>query len=102
MRQERKASLEERKGINLLQADPKERLRRLHRAENLSIQQKKERTRTSLYQDPFRFVKGLFTKEKSGSLTMLERDLEDHLKTTRTDDQRHEQTDIPPDMPPIP
>lgn len=33
---------------------------------------------------------------------MSKRELEDHLKTIYTENQRHEQRDIPPDMPPIP
>lgn len=90
-------------GINLLQADLKERLGRLRRAENLrSRLKKKEKARTSFYKDPFRFVKGLFTKEKYGSLEVPKRELEDHLKTMHTDNQRHEQREIPPDMPPMP
>lgn len=51
--------------------------------------------------NPFRFVKGLFTKEKSGPLQVSKRELEDHLKATYTDNQSHEQTNIPPDVPPI-
>ena len=47
-------------------------------------------------------MKGLFTKEKSGSLKVSKREFEDHLKTTHTDSQRFEQREIPPDMPPIP
>lgn len=53
-----------------------------------------------MYKDPFRFVKGLFKNEKSRSLKVPKRELEDHLKTT--DNQRHEQRMIPLDMPPIP
>ncbi|KAJ8369782.1 hypothetical protein SKAU_G00098100 [Synaphobranchus kaupii] len=44
----------------------------------------------------------MLLKEKSGSLKVPKRDLEDHLKTMHTDDQRHKQRVIPPDMPPIP
>lgn len=97
-----KSLLEERECINLLQADLKEPLGRLRRAENLRTRRKKkERTRTSFYKDPFRFVKGLLKKQKSGSLKVPKRKLENHLKTTHTDNRRCEQRGIPPDMPPI-
>lgn len=36
--------------------------------------------RTSFYKDPVRFLKGLFTKQKSRSLKVPKRELEDHLK----------------------
>lgn len=90
-------------GIDLLQKDLKGCLGRLRRAENLRTQcKRKERARASFYKDPFRFVKGLFTKEKSRSLKVPKRELEDHLKTTHTDSQRFEQRKIPPHMPPMP
>lgn len=67
--------MEERAAIDLLAS--------VRRAENLRTQRKrKEKARTSFYKDPFRFVKGLFTKEKSGSPKELKRELEDHLKET--------------------
>lgn len=46
--------------------------------------------RTSLYKDPLRCVKGLFRKEKSSSLKVPKRELEDHLKTMQTGIHRHE------------
>ena len=74
----RKGSLEEMEGISLLQTDLKECLERLQRVENLRFQCTKERARTLFYKDPFRFVKELFTKEKSGVLQVSKRELEDH------------------------
>ncbi len=101
-KQWKKSSPEERAAINVLQADLKERLGKLRRAENIRTRRKKkERARTSFYKDPFRFMKALFTKEKSGSLKVSKKELEDHLKKTHTDRQRFEQRVIPPDMPPI-
>lgn len=98
-----KASVEEKAGIDLLQTDLKGCLGRLRRAENVRTRRKrKERAKKTFYKDPFRFVKGLFTKEKSGSLKVPKRELEDHLKTTHTDSQRFERREIPSDMPPIP
>ncbi|KAJ8393829.1 hypothetical protein AAFF_G00055580 [Aldrovandia affinis] len=71
-KQWKRASVEERAGIDLLQTDLKGRLGRLRRAENLRTRRKrKERARTTFYKDPFRFVKGLFTKEKSGHLSNI-------------------------------
>ncbi|KAJ8410484.1 hypothetical protein AAFF_G00193880 [Aldrovandia affinis] len=68
-KQWKRASVEERVGIDLLQTDLKGRLGRLRRAENLRTRRKrKERARTTFYKDPFRFVKGLFTKEKSSNI----------------------------------
>ncbi len=55
----------------------------------------------SFYKDPFRFVKGLFIKEKSGSLKVPKRELENHLRATHTDILRHEQRELPSDMLPI-
>ncbi len=77
---------------------------KLQGAENLRTRRKKEKTRTFLYKDSFRFVKGLFLKEKSSSLKVPKRELEDHLKTTHTDSQRlgDINREIPPDMPPMP
>lgn len=67
--------VEERAAIDLLQISS------LQRAENLRTQRKrKEKARTSFYKDLLRFVKGLFTKEKS--IKEPKRELEDHLKVT--------------------
>lgn len=89
----RKVSLEQRVGINLLQKDINDHLATLQRAENLRIRcKKKERAQPSFYHDPFRFVKGLLAREKSRSLKMLKRDLEDQLKTTNTDEQRNRES----------
>ena len=102
-KQWKKSSVEERVGIDLLQTDLKGRLGSLRRAENLrSRRKRKEKARASFYKDPFRFVKGLFTKEKSGALKVPRRELEDHLEMTYKDNQRLEGRDIPSDMPPIP
>lgn len=73
--------MEVRAAIDILHADLKDHLASLQRAENLrSLRNRKEKARTSFYKDPFRFVKGLFTKEKSGSLKEPKTLLEDHLK----------------------
>lgn len=98
-KQWKKASEVERKGLEALQGDIKQRLATLRRAECLRKQhKKKERMRTAFYRDPYKFVKGLFVKEKTGT---LKRELEQHLKKTHSDNQRHLPVSIPDDMPPI-
>lgn len=98
----KKASGVEREGINALQGDIKTRLASLRRAENLrKRRRKKEQTRTRFYKDPFKFLKSIFTKEKSGALKTTKIDLEDHLKATHSDPRRHEHLTIPSDIPPI-
>ncbi|XP_078458809.1 uncharacterized protein LOC144723905 [Lampetra planeri] len=72
------------------------------RADNLrKRRRKKEQTRTRFYKDPFKFLKSLFTKEKSGVLKTTKKDLEEHLRTTNFDSKRHEHLAIPSDIPPI-
>ena len=98
----RKATEEEKEGINLLQEEIRGRLATLRRAENLRKKRKrKEHTRSRFYKDPFKFVKSLFTKEKSGKLSVTRADLEEHLKNSCTDKRYHEEVPLPPDMPPI-
>ncbi|XP_035862163.1 uncharacterized protein LOC118496075 [Sander lucioperca] len=71
-KQWRKATEEEKEGINLLQEEIQSRLATLRRAENLlRKRRRKEQTRSRFYKDPFKFVKSLFTKEKSGSLSSI-------------------------------
>lgn len=62
---------------------------------------KKERKRTAFYRDPYKFVKDLFVKEKSGTLKAPVRELGEHLRKTYSDNQRHVPASIPDDMPPI-
>jgi hypothetical protein len=101
-KQWKKASEVEKEGIEALQDDIKTRLASLRRAENLrKRRRKKEQTRTRFYKDPFKFLKSLFTKEKSGALKTTKKDLEEHLRTTNFDSKRHEHLAIPSDIPPI-
>ena len=92
----------ERKGLMALQADIKQRLATLGRAECLRKQRKKkERTRTAFYRDPYRFVKDLFVKEKTGTLKVPIMEQEEHLRNTYSDNQRHVPATISDDMRPI-
>ncbi|KAL6460670.1 hypothetical protein MHYP_G00306360 [Metynnis hypsauchen] len=98
----KKAPEAEKEGINILQAEIKTQLVSLRRAENFrKRRRKKEQTRTRFYKDPFKFLKTLFTKEKSGVLQTTKSDLEEHLRVTHSDPKRHEHLTIPSDIPPI-
>ena len=82
-KQWRKAPDEEKEGINLLHAEITSRLSTLRRVENLRrLHKRKEHARSSFFKDPFKFVKSLFSKEKSGKLKTSRKDLEAHLKST--------------------
>lgn len=96
------ATEEEKEGINMLQKEIQGRLATLRRAENLlRKRRRKEQTRSHFYKDSLKFVKSLFTKEKSGSLSVSKADLEEHLKNSCTDDRHQEKVTLPPDMPPV-
>ena len=101
-KQWKKASDTEREGLMLLQADIKCRLATLRRAENLrKLRKKKEHSRTRFYKNPFKFLKDLFTKEKSGILKTTKQELEEHLEKVHQDTKKDEQIIIPHDIPPI-
>ena len=101
-KQWKKATETERKGLEVLQGDLKQRLATLRRAECLRKRHKKrERTRTAFYRDPYKFAKDLFVKEKTGTLKVPIRELEEHLRKTYSDDQRLVPASIPNDMPPM-
>ncbi|KAJ8346703.1 hypothetical protein SKAU_G00281040 [Synaphobranchus kaupii] len=98
----KKATEEERDGINLLQDDLKQRLSRLRRAENLrKRRKKKEKARTDFYKHPFKFLKGIFTKEKSGSLKASKEEVEGHLRSIYADELKDQPLLVPTDIPPI-
>ncbi|KAK7886737.1 hypothetical protein WMY93_026358 [Mugilogobius chulae] len=102
-KQWRKASEEEKDGINVLQAEIKNRLSILRRAEHLRRKRrKKEQVRTRFFNDPFRFLKSLFTKEKSGKLVTSKEELEAHLKEIHSGIHRNNPISLPSDMPPVP
>lgn len=101
-KQRRKATEEEKEGINMQQEEIQSRLAALRRAENLlKKRRRKEQTRSRFYKDPFKFVKNLFIKEKSGSLSAPKAALEEHLKRSCTDDRHQEEVTLPSDMPPV-
>ena len=68
-KQWKRATEEEREGIDVLQEELRSRLAILRRAEYLRKKRKKiDYVRTAFYRDPFKFVKGLFNQEKGGQL----------------------------------
>lgn len=86
----------EKDSINSLQTDIRPCLAFLRRAENLrKRRRKKDHTRTHFYKYPFKFLKTLFAKEKSGALQTTRDDLEEHLRTTHSDPRRYEHLAIP-------
>lgn len=101
-RQWKKATDVEKNGLEVLQSDVKQCLAALQRAEYLRKQRKKkERSRTAFYKDPYKFAKNLFVSEKTGSLKVPVRELEEHLKNTYSDNLKHLPTAIPDDVLPI-
>lgn len=69
----------------------------LRRPENMAKNCRKDWTRANFHKDPFKFVKGVVTKEKSGSLSVSKADLEKHRVMSCTDNRRHR--DHPPTPP---
>lgn len=59
------------------------------------LHKKKEHARTRFYNDPYKVVKDLFAKEKSGTLKTSKQELEEHQKRVHQDTMRHEQIVIP-------
>ena len=73
-------------GIDELTDQHRQRLKKLRKAECLKRRRKlKERQRKQFFNDPFKFIKGLFDSAKSGTLNVRREDLEEHLKSTYSD-----------------
>jgi len=49
----------------------------------------------------YKIAKDLFVKEKTGNLHVPVRELEEHLRKSYSDNQRHMPATIPDGMPPI-
>ena len=82
----RKAAPEEKEGLKVLWDDLKQRLAKLRRAERLRKRRKrKEKERKDFFKDPFRFARQLLDEKRSGKLTILKEDLEQHIKGQYTD-----------------
>ena len=80
----------------------KERLAKLHRTENLRICWKKtKKARIQFYRNPFRFMKNLFTEEKSISFKIPKKEFESHIKRNMNEN-RLEKGPVLSDIPPLP
>lgn len=92
----RKATEEEKEGINVLQAEIKNRLVSLSRAEDLRKRcRKKDQMRSRFFNDPYMFMRNLFAKEQSGRLVAKKEDLEAHLKEVHLDIRtRHQPSQV--------
>ncbi|KAG7490368.1 hypothetical protein JOB18_034170 [Solea senegalensis] len=84
----RKASKEEKEGIDVLQVELKDRLSSLKGAKK----QRRKRTVTvqvrSAFKDPFTFVKSLYTEVRGGKFLTTKNDLEAHLGEALSDSQQ--------------
>ncbi|KAJ7992784.1 hypothetical protein DPEC_G00282290 [Dallia pectoralis] len=65
------------------------------------VERKLEKIDNLQLRDPYKFAKELFAKEKTGTLKVPVRKLEEHLRKTYSDNQRQVPATIPDDMPPI-
>ena len=80
----------------------RERLAVLRRAENIrKNRKKKSRARVAFYKDPFKFVKSLFDRQKSGCLMEPKQKLEEYLEGVHKDRERFREMVLPADIPPI-
>ena len=79
-------------GIDELRDQHRQRLKKLRKAEHLKRRRKlKERQRKQFFDDPFKFIKGLFDSAKSSTLNVRREDLEEHLKSTYLDSLHEEE-----------
>ena len=78
-------------GINELRDQCRQRLKKLRKAEHLKRRKLRERQRMQFFDDPFKFIKGLFDSAKSGTLNVRREDLEEHLKSTYLDSLHEEE-----------
>ena len=73
-------------GIDELRDQCRQRLKKLRKVEHLKRRRKlKERQGKQFFDDPFKFIKGLFDSAKNGTLNVRREDLEEHLKSTYLD-----------------
>ena len=99
-KQWKKATEEEKQGINLFQELLRGRLRALRRAEHLQKKRKrKERVRTSFYRDTF--VKVLFSQEEGRQLKSAKLEVEDYLRKTYSDLKMKGNLGLPLDIHPF-
>lgn len=86
-----------------MQAEIKNHLASLRRENCLRWRRrKKDQARSSFFNDPLRFMKNLFTQEKSGKLISSKEDLKTQLKEIHSDINQQDLMVLPPHMPPLP
>ncbi|KAI8500672.1 hypothetical protein Bbelb_214900 [Branchiostoma belcheri] len=86
----RKASPEEKAGLQVLWEEVRARLKPLRRAERLRKKRKrKQKQRAEFFKNPYKFARALLEEKKGGSLNVGKEELEAHLEETYTDPERH-------------
>ncbi|KAI8485265.1 hypothetical protein Bbelb_370120 [Branchiostoma belcheri] len=86
----RKASPEEKVGLQVLWEEVRTRLKSLRRAERLRKKRKrKQKQRAAFFKNSYKFARGLLEEKKGGSLSVGREELEAHLEETYTDPERH-------------
>ena len=101
-KQWKRATEEDREGINVLQEELRSRLAILRRDEYLRKKRKKKGyVRTAFYRYLFKFVKVLFNQEKGGQLKATKSEVEEYLRNTYSDLEQCRVVGLPPDMPPL-
>ena len=86
-----KTNEEEKEGLKTLYDNVKKEYQYLFGKERkLNRKKEKEKTKKEFTNDPFKFVKGIFTKSNSGTLNCTKEELEDLFKETYNDSKRGE------------
>ena len=81
-------------GLDELRFKHRERLKVLRKAEGLRRKRKQHvRERSNFYEDPFKFMKSLFSQAKSGVFKVARQELEEHRRRTYSDSDRN--SDLP-------
>ncbi len=84
-------NLVEMEGLDELRGELRSKLKSLRRAERVKRKRKeRERKRKKFFQNPFQFTKELFDKARSGTLSVSQDELEDHLRRTYSDPIRND------------
>ena len=77
-------------GLDDLRFEHRERVKVLRKAERLRRKRKQlVRERSNFYEDPFKFMKSLFSQAKSGALNVARQELEEHLRRTYSNSDRN-------------
>ena len=87
----KRASSEEKLGLEELRRQARSKLASLRRAETQRAKRKKrEKSRRSFFENPHRFTRKLFEQSKSGEFNIPQQELEDHLRNVYSDLHREE------------